>query len=100
MFIQHICIEQHSINNFGLKALKTVSLFHGYTNSHIVAFMKNRSDFFILFPFCQKFNIIIEFVATSPSIEIQIIRLITPMLLNKDYFLIKLFFIQIIDIDI
>ena len=77
-----------------------VSLFHRYGNGPIVAFMKNRSDFFILFQFCQKFNFIARICGLWSSIEIQIIRLITPILLNKDYFLIKLFFNQIIDIEI
>ena len=60
-------VDQDSIHIFGLKAINKVSLFHRYGNGPIVAFMKNRSDFFILFQFCQKFNFIVEFVAFGPA---------------------------------
>ena len=61
------CIDQESINIFGLKAINKVSLFHRYSNGPINAFMKNRSDFFILFQFCQKNYFIVEFVSFGPS---------------------------------
>ena len=45
---------------------------HYYSNGPIMAFMKNRNDFFILFQFYQKIIFILEFVAFCPIYKFKL----------------------------